>query len=106
MFVWVFHRVSGLVLILLIGLKIVTGYGILGRLGDSLIEPMRSLHRSVALDVVVAGLFIFHALYGLRTCLVDLGVRREKALFWICTGLGLALFLATTWLLILPRFGG
>ncbi len=103
MFVWIFHRVSGLVLIVLIGFKIVTGYGILGRYGASSIESMRLMHRSPLLDLLVAGLFVYHALYGLRTCLVDLGIRGEKIMFWLFTFLGAVLFALIAWFLILGR---
>jgi succinate dehydrogenase/fumarate reductase cytochrome b subunit len=101
MFVWIFHRVSGLVLIFLIGFKIVTGYGILGRYGTPPIETMRTMHRSVLLDLLITLLFIYHALYGLRTCLVDLGVKGEKILFWCFTILGGVVFALVAWLLIL-----
>jgi len=101
MFVWIFHRVSGLILIFLIGFKIVTGYGILGRYGTPPIETMRAMHRSVLLDLLVTGLFVYHALYGLRACLVDLGVRGEKIMFWAFTFLGGVIFALIAWLLIL-----
>ncbi len=103
MFVWIFHRVSGLILMVLIGFKIVTGYGILGRYGAPSIESMRLMHRSVLLDLLVVGLFIYHALYGLRTCLVDLGMRAEKIMFWSFTILGGMIFALIAWFLIFGR---
>src|SRR3989339_1308559 len=93
MFVWIFHRVSGLLLIVLMGLKIYTGFGILGKYGEKLIEPMRVLHHHMLLDTLIIGLFIYHALYGLRTCLIDLGMRGEKMLFWIFTIAGTIVFI-------------
>ncbi|MDP3788827.1 MAG: hypothetical protein Q8R48_00310 [Candidatus Omnitrophota bacterium] len=103
MFVWIFHRVSGLILMVLIAFKIVTGYGILGRYGSPLIESMRLMHRSVLLDLLITGLFVYHALYGLRTCLVDLGVRGEKIMFWLFTFLGGVIFALIAWFLIFGR---
>ena len=37
-------------------------------------------------------LFVFHSLYGVRTILMDLGLGRERLLFWCCNTLGLALY--------------
>ena len=104
MFVWIFHRVSGVILIVLIGFKIFTGYGILGRFGVNVIEIMRALHRSLALDLSLVFLFIFHALYGIRTCLIDLGFRGERIMFWMLTVLGVILFFLLASLVILPHF--
>jgi succinate dehydrogenase/fumarate reductase cytochrome b subunit len=102
MFVWVFHRVSGLILILGMGFKIYTGFGTAGALGMDDVPYWTSLHGNLAIDLAVIFLFIYHSLYGLRTCLVDLGVKKEKELFWGLSALGLALyaFVCFRWLLV------
>lgn len=100
MFVWVFHRVSGLILIALIAFKIITGYGILGYFGDDLNNLMRTYHRLVSVDLLTVGLFIYHSFYGLRTCLIDLGLKQEKLLFWGFTFLASVIFVwFSYWLL-------
>jgi len=102
MFVWVFHRISGLGLILLIGFKMYTGFGVAGALGQEAVPYWTKLHSNLAADLVVILLFIYHSLYGLRTCLVDLGVKREKELFWTLSAFGLVvyLFVCFRWLFI------
>jgi succinate dehydrogenase hydrophobic anchor subunit len=49
------------------------------------------LHTNPLIDILLLVSVIFHALYGLRTVIIDLGVRKEKLLFWISTALGIAL---------------
>jgi succinate dehydrogenase/fumarate reductase cytochrome b subunit len=105
MFVWIFHRVSGVILIVLMGIKIATGLGIMGRFGVNVIETMRALHREPALDLPLLGLFIYHALYGLRTIAIDMGLKRERLLFWISTLLGLLLFIWLTIVALTPNLG-
>lgn len=92
MFVWIFHRLSGLLLILLLGVKFFTSFFLMtkGQKPDWALV----LHTNPLIDtfLIVAG--VYHACYGLRTVIIDLGVRKEKLLFWVFTGLGTALTLA------------
>ena len=93
MFVWIFHRISGLMLILLVGLQIASGYCQAGT-SEGVVRAVAELHDHAVLNCLTVFLFIFHSLYGLRTILMDAGVRHEKALFWGSTLLGTALFAA------------
>jgi succinate dehydrogenase/fumarate reductase cytochrome b subunit len=80
MFIWLFHRISGLSLIVLIGLKILTSYFLFTK--DKKPDWALSLHRQPVLDVLLLVLFTFHSIYGIRTVIMDLGYRGEKKLFW------------------------
>ena len=91
MFVWLFHRVSGLALIVLLGMQMVTGLTQLSKDNPDSAEASRRLHVNGFCTALLVLLLTMHALYGLRALLYDLGVRREKALFWGCTGCGLVL---------------
>jgi succinate dehydrogenase/fumarate reductase cytochrome b subunit len=86
MFVWVFHRVTGLLLILLLALKFLTSFFLMtkGQKPDWAILLHTNPYTDTAL--ILAG--VYHAFYGLRTIVIDLGVRKEKLLFWIFTTLG------------------
>ena len=86
MFIWVFHRVSGLLLIVLLGIKFLTSFFLMTKAQKP--DWALLLHTNPLTDtfLIVAG--VYHAFYGLRTIVIDLGVRKEKALFWIFTSLG------------------
>ena len=79
MFIWFFHRMSGAALIVLIGIKVLTGYFIMGR--DTKPDWALSLHRQPVVDVLVLVLFTFHSIYGIRTIVMDFGYRNEGRLF-------------------------
>ena len=81
MFIWLFHRISGAALIVLIGIKILTGYFLLPREGRP--DLALSLHRHPVMDILILVLFTFHSIYGIRTMIIDFGFRKEKLLFWI-----------------------
>jgi succinate dehydrogenase/fumarate reductase cytochrome b subunit len=88
MFVWVVHRVSGSLLIVLLGLKLATGFSLMTR--DAKPEWALALHVTPIADVTLIILLVFHAAYGLRTIIHDLGVSRDRALFWSTTALAVA----------------
>ena len=94
MFVWIFHRVSGAVLIVLLALQLTTGFFQASYANSDMVKTMADLHKHRALNCVMVFLVLFHALYGVRTMLIDLGVKAEKTLFWACTVLGAVLFAA------------
>ena len=92
MFVWMFHRISGVALIFLMTFQLLTGFFQASTRNSDLVKTMADLHRHAWLNCLVVFLVLFHALYGVRTILLDLGVGREKLLFWACTVLGFVLY--------------
>jgi succinate dehydrogenase/fumarate reductase cytochrome b subunit len=89
MFVWVFHRISGLLLILLIGIKFLTSFFLMTK--EQKPDWALVLHTNPFIDTLLIISVVFHALYGLRTVAIDLGLRKEKLLFWVSTLLSLVL---------------
>lgn len=81
MFIWLFHRISGVSLIILFGIKILTSFFLFTK--DKKPDWALSLHRQPVIDVLILILFTFHSIYGLRTIAIDLGYRKEKKLFWL-----------------------
>ena len=91
MFPYYFLRFSGPLLLVVVGLKLLSGYALTGKITGS--PWLSGLHESRGIDVLLLFLFIFHALYGLRLFLIDLGmVKRESPLFWAATLVSVALF--------------
>lgn len=91
MFPYYFIRFSGPVLLILVGVKILSGYALIGKIGG--ITWLADLHQNRAFDIFLLFLFIFHACYGLRLFLIDLGMmKKEKSLFWIFTIISAGLF--------------
>jgi succinate dehydrogenase cytochrome b556 subunit len=102
-FVWIFHRVSGVLLILLMLFQVSTGLAVASPSSAELAKTMAGLHKHATVNCLLVFLFVFHSLYGLRTILLDLGLKREKLLFWIATVLGtvlFAVFLVIFWTLV------
>lgn len=91
MFPYYFIRFSGPLLLILVGLKILSGYALIGRING--VSWLLGLHQNQTLDLLLLIVFIFHAFYGIRLFLIDLGmVKQEKALFWAFTIVSIGLF--------------
>jgi succinate dehydrogenase/fumarate reductase cytochrome b subunit len=92
MFPYFFIRLSGPLLLILVGIKILSGYSLVGKIQG--ISWLTNLHLNKTLDLLLLFTFIFHALYGLRLFLIDLGmVKQEKLLFWTFTIISAGLFI-------------
>ncbi|MCS7281302.1 MAG: hypothetical protein NZ583_06725 [Desulfobacterota bacterium] len=79
MFIWLFHRISGVALLILFGIKIFTSFFLFTK--DAKPDWALSLHRNPAMDILILVLFTFHSVYGIRNIVLDLGYRNEKKLF-------------------------
>ena len=88
MFVWVFHRISGLLLVILLGVKFFTSFFLMTK--EQKPDWALVLHTNPFIDTFLIVSIVFHAFYGLRTVIIDLGIRKEKQLFWIFTLLSVA----------------
>ncbi|MGZ3591486.1 MAG: hypothetical protein ACXU99_12590 [Thermodesulfobacteriota bacterium] len=91
MFPYYFIRFSGPLLFILVGLKILSGYALTGKIQG--VSWLTDLHLSKGLDFSLIFLFIFHAFYGFRLFLIDLGMmKQENLLFWGFTVVSAGLF--------------
>ena len=86
MFVWVFHRVSGLLLIVLLTIKFLTAFFLMTKAQKP--DWALVLHTNPLTDTLLIISGVYHAFYGIRTVIMDLGFRNEKLLFRIFTLLG------------------
>jgi succinate dehydrogenase/fumarate reductase cytochrome b subunit len=92
-FVWLFHRISGAVLLGLLAVQLFTGFFQASSSNLETVKTIASLHRHAVMNCVLVFCVIFHGLYGVRTIVLDFGVKREQLLFWVFTVLGAVLFI-------------
>ncbi|MCM3761850.1 hypothetical protein M3212_13815 [Alkalihalobacillus oceani] len=88
---WLIQRITAVLLIILLPLKIYSGYALIGKLpGGTLVA---SLHINAAVDTLLLFAVIFHALYGIRVLLIEVGIVKDnRSIFTIFTLLGAILF--------------
>ena len=89
MFVWVFHRVTGLLLIGFLGVKFLTSFFLMTKN----VKPDWALflHTNPLIDAVLIVSVVYHALYGFRRGILDPGPGRGKTPFSLFTLLGTAI---------------
>lgn len=88
---WLIQRITALILLIVFPLKIYSGYALVGKVPGG--AAMNTLHTSTILDTLLVFSVIFHALYGIRVILIDLGVVTDnRSVFKLITILGAILF--------------
>ena len=86
MFIWVFHRVSGLFLIVLLAIKFITSFFLMTKAQKP--DWALVLHTNPLTDTLLIIAVVYHAFFGLRTIIMDMGYKNEKLLFRVFTLLG------------------
>ncbi len=85
---WLVNRISGLLMIILLGTKLVSGLFLLPEEDP---EWAMTLHRQVVLDIMLIFLLCLHACFGLKTILFEIGLFKEKVLGYAATVISLIL---------------
>jgi succinate dehydrogenase cytochrome b556 subunit len=87
-FVWLVHRITGVMLVVFLFAQLVTGFFQASSSNLEWVRSVAGLHKQALMSCLLVFAATFHALYGVRTILLDLGVQRERLLFWVATVLG------------------
>jgi succinate dehydrogenase hydrophobic anchor subunit len=96
---WLAQRASALALVVLLPVKLYSGYGTAGKLPWLSAEDSRALHANTAIDVSLLFFLVLHVAYGLRVILIDVGIIREDRYFWRFAGLAMGIFAAAVYYL-------
>ncbi|MBI4295408.1 MAG: succinate dehydrogenase, cytochrome b556 subunit [Chloroflexi bacterium] len=110
MWIWLFHRITG-VIILLYGIAHLAVISMsLARDGGQAFNRLMALFEKpavLALEMALLAVILFHTANGLRILVMDMamGVRVQKALFWSFIGVG-AVFQALAVYALLPYIQG
>ena len=91
-FAWMIQRISALVLVVVVPLRMYTGYGVLGKVPWFKAGSAAGFHMNTTLDITMLLCILLHAFYGIRVMLIDVGWIREDKFFWRTTILALGLF--------------
>ncbi|HED03849.1 MAG TPA: succinate dehydrogenase, cytochrome b556 subunit [Candidatus Fraserbacteria bacterium] len=106
---WIFHRVTGLGVLLFLTLHIVDIF--LLTLGPGVFNSLLALYKAPAariLDVFLLFGVLFHAVNGLRIVIIDFwphATRAHKAIFWAEVAVFLIVFVPSALVLLAPLFG-
>jgi succinate dehydrogenase / fumarate reductase cytochrome b subunit len=85
MLTWILHRITGLGIVLFVGIHIVAGF--FGQqFGDDISFALNSIYESWAFQLFVYFSVLFHAINGTRLTLMDLFpnlIRYQRELLWL-----------------------
>ena len=84
-----FHRWTGLLLIVFVGLKIISGYAIVGNLAILNPETGYHIHYALWIDIPLMLIFIFHAAYGILKINIPKNNEKKRKAFIITNCLAL-----------------
>jgi succinate dehydrogenase / fumarate reductase cytochrome b subunit len=95
MWAWILHRVSGIAMLVFVGLHIFASF-FMQQTGSDLATSVNIVYESWIFQVVVAFIVIFHGLNGLRIAILDIWPRFQtfqREALWL------------QWLIFAPIYG-
>ena len=108
MWSWILHRITGLGILLFVGMHIVAAFFVYSIDQGWVADMMMSIttwYESVPVQIFVLFSVLFHALNGLRIIIMDFWpslMRYRKELLWLQLAIFVPLFLLPSILMIMP----
>ena len=95
MLAWALHRISGLAIVLFVGLHVIASF-FMQQFGSDWATTINIIYESVYFQIVVIFIVLFHAINGLRIIILDLwpkALEFQREATWL------------QWLIFIPAYG-
>lgn len=107
---WMLHRISGLAILLFVGLHVTASF-FMQQTGNDLATTVNTVYESWMFQIVVAFVVLFHALNGLRIALLDFWPAfhnrvDERRAMWLQWSIFIPIYSLTVYFLIVVGLGG
>lgn len=105
---WALHRITGLGIVLFVGLHVIAAFG-LQQFGNDLATAVTAFYESWPFQIFVYFCVLFHAFNGTRVALVDLLpalLRYQRELYWLQWIIFLPAYLLPVFFLVQTGLGG
>jgi succinate dehydrogenase / fumarate reductase cytochrome b subunit len=95
MWAWILHRVSGLAILLFVGIHVIVSF-FMQQTGSDIATTINIIYESWIFQIIVIFIVIFHALNGLRITILDIWPKFQvfqREALWL------------QWLIFIPIYG-
>ncbi len=108
MLAWALHRISGLAMVLFVGLHIASGF-FMQQFGSSTATVINTIYESVYFQFFIVFVVYFHALNGLRIIILDIWpklLEYQREATWLQWLIFIPLYALTAYLMIMFKLKG
>ena len=95
MFAWILHRITGLAILLFVGLHVMASF-FTQELGSSWAINLNKIYKSSAFQILVIFIVLYHAINGTRIIILDIWpkyLQYQREAIWV------------QWVIFIPIFG-
>ena len=108
MIAWILHRITGLGIILFVGLHVIASF-FMQQMGSDIATTINIIYESWIFQIVIAFIVIFHVLNGLRIAICDLWPQSlvyQREALWLQWFIFVPIYGLTAFLLIYINLSG